>query len=389
MPLGRYFCVIAHPTLTSSPCPQVTVVIIDIVVFLPSPFSPIIESAMLFCSTIIGNAFRLICWWRCSPDAHIIAAPHLHQKHCHLLNASQRVGHIIQLMQRAVVHGNDTVNCLGICWLLILLWSIHTMPVKIVHSPCPCSYEPDGILACMYYCFCRMLCVYAALSQTMQFMPTLFCQTQNSPVMSAPPWQDRILCVPILSSMSAEHKMIYLRMILPAEQFNFLVCYYYQIPAFASSGAVLRWLSLPRSAAILAANAYHCYSLPPCQSLPHWAQERDLLSTVHLHDPQKLINCLRCPCTDCTTAFLRVSVDWPNVLSALDIALPSSLDRLDVSIQSADCNSPCRSTNKYSPYQCIVQQHICCSDSVPSSSYVNGGNDWRCLNIPSIHTVLS
>ncbi len=86
--------------------------------------------------------------------------------------------------------------------------------------------------------------------------------------------------------------------------------------------------------------------------------------------------------------FCMCLFDWPNMMSALDIALPSSLDCLNVSIKSADCNSPCRSTNKYSPYQC-VQQHIRCSDSVPSSSYHNGGNDWRCLNIPSIHTLLS
>ncbi len=142
-------------------------------------------------------------------------------------------------------------------------------------------------------------------------MPTLFRRTRSSPAMSVPPWQERIFRVPFLSSMSAEHKIICLRMILPAEQFNFLVRYYYQIRAFASSGAVLRWLSLPRSAAILTANAYRCHGLPPCLSLPHWAQEqeRDLLSTVHLHDRQKLITtCSRCPWTDCTTAFLRMSV---------------------------------------------------------------------------------
>ncbi len=50
--------------------------------------------------------------------------------------------------------------------------------------------------------------------------------------------------------------------------------------------------------------------------------------------------------------------DWPNVVSALDIALPSSLDHLNMSIQSADCNLPCHSTNKYWPYQCVQQLFV-------------------------------
>ncbi len=79
--------------------------------------------------------------------------------------------------------------------------------------------------------------------------------------------------------------------------------------------------------------------------------------------------------------------NWPNVLTALDTAPPSSLDHLNVLIQLADCNLPCCSTNKYQPDQC-VQQLICCSDSFPLLSYVNG-NDRGCLHIPSIHTLLS
>jgi hypothetical protein len=153
-----------------------------------------------------------------------------------------------------------------------------------------------------------MWCVYAALSQTLQFVPTLFRQTWSLPAMSVPPWQDCIFCIPFLSSMSAKHKMICLQMTLPAEQFNFLVRYYYQIRAFASSGDVLCWLSLPWSIAIPTVNACHCHGLPPCFSLPHRAQECDLLSTIHLHDCQKLITCSWCPCTDCTTAFLCVLV---------------------------------------------------------------------------------
>jgi hypothetical protein len=61
-----------------------------------------------------------------------------------------------------------------------------------------------------------------------------------------------------------------LRMSVPAEHFNFLVCYYYQT------------------------RASHC------------TQERVLLSTVH--DCQQLITHLQCLCTDCTTACLPVSV---------------------------------------------------------------------------------
>jgi len=80
--------------------------------------------------------------------------------------------------------------------------------------------------------------------------------------------------------------------------------------------------------------------------------------------------------------------DWPNVLSALDTPAPlSCLDRLDVSIQLADHNLPCCSTNKYWLEQ-HVQQLIHWSDSVPLSLYVNG-NNWRCLHIPSIHSLLS
>ncbi len=152
MPLGQYFCVVDCLMLTSLPCPQVTIVIIDIDTLLHWPFSPLIELAVLFRSTIIGNAFRPVCWWRCSPDAHIIAAPCLHHNHGHLLTASQRVGHIIQSMQQAVSHGNDTVNCLVICWILILAWSIHTTASKDCLLALPMLLQA-GLRSCVHILF--------------------------------------------------------------------------------------------------------------------------------------------------------------------------------------------------------------------------------------------
>jgi hypothetical protein len=98
-----------------------------------------------------------------------------------------------------------------------------------------------------------------------------------------------------------------LLMSLPAEHFNFLVRCYYQTHA------------------------------------SHWAKQHVLLSTVH--DRRQLITPFQCPCTDRTTACLRVSDRLTECIECSQHCPALSLDRLDVSIQLADCNSSCCSTN--------------------------------------------